>query len=142
MIMNICQRIKELREARKLSIRNLAEKVELSASTVARIERGERKISTPQAITIANFFGVSADYLLGAEPEEMLNDFVGSIHKTFYFTDVDAHGDATRGIHLSVPRLLAIKLETISILSGLKSLEALERIYNVVKHEEAKEDFS
>lgn len=59
-------KIKELREARGLSRRALAAAVGLCHSTIARIENGERKISTPQASKLAEYFDVSLDYLIGA----------------------------------------------------------------------------
>lgn len=59
-------KVKALREDRDLSCRALAVATGLSHSTIARIENGERKISTPQAIALASYFGVTVDYLIGS----------------------------------------------------------------------------
>lgn len=63
-------RTKELREKRNLSVRKLALATGFAPTTIARLEKGERKLSTQQAIALAEYFGVSVDYLLGRTPEE------------------------------------------------------------------------
>lgn len=61
-------RLRELREARGLSQRKTAELAGVEPSTINRIEAGSRKISTEQAKRLAEIFGVSMEYLIGAEP--------------------------------------------------------------------------
>lgn len=58
-------RIKELRKQRKLSQKTLSEKIGVNIRTVQRWERGEGVMKPPTAEGVANFFGVSAGYLLG-----------------------------------------------------------------------------
>lgn len=58
-------RIKELREKRKLSQSALAEKFTLSQQTISAYERGERDPGTDTLNKLADFFNVSIDYLLG-----------------------------------------------------------------------------
>ena len=58
-------RIKELRKQRKLSQRALSEQIGVNIRTVQRWERGEGTMKPPTAEGVANFFGVSAGYLLG-----------------------------------------------------------------------------
>lgn len=58
-------RIKELRKQRKLSQRALSEQIGVNIRTVQRWERGEGTMKSPTAEGVANFFGVSAGYLLG-----------------------------------------------------------------------------
>lgn len=60
-------RVEELRTKRGLSMRELSEAIGFSHATISRIEGGDRKISTQQATALADFFGVSVDYLLGAD---------------------------------------------------------------------------
>ena len=60
-------RIKELREKRKLSQSALAEKFTLSQQTISAYERGERDPDTDTLNKLADFFNVSIDYLLGKE---------------------------------------------------------------------------
>lgn len=63
-------RLKELREANGLTIRELSVLTKISNSQLARIENGERKISTPQASALADFFGITIDALLGRAEED------------------------------------------------------------------------
>lgn len=135
-------RIKELRLERKLSIRKLAELVGLSNTTVLRAEKGERKLSTPQAIKLADFFGVSVDYLLGAEPEAMYDDFVDSIKRTFYTVSVDASGEATRGFATTIEPPFRTKLEILIRLQAIERQEDLDAIFKLVAALSAKADFN
>ena len=58
-------RLKQLREERKLTLRELAEKIHIDKSSLSRFENGEREPRTSVIVDIANFFNVSLDYLLG-----------------------------------------------------------------------------
>lgn len=60
-------RLKELRERRRISRRVLADFCEVSKSTMARYENGEQEPTAKTVCKIADFFGVSADYLMGRE---------------------------------------------------------------------------
>jgi len=57
--------IKELRENKGLSQEQLAKKIGFSGSTIGMWESGQRKPRFEQIGKIADFFGVSADCLLG-----------------------------------------------------------------------------
>lgn len=59
------KRLRVLRERRRISRRVLSELCGLSKNMVARYERGERVPSLTDAQTLADFFGVSMDYLTG-----------------------------------------------------------------------------
>lgn len=61
------QRLQRLRERRKISRRVLSELCGLSKSAVSRYERGERMPGLDDAVQLADFFGVSLDYLVGRE---------------------------------------------------------------------------
>lgn len=61
------QRLQALRERRRLSRRTLAELCGLSKNMVSLYERGEREPSVEALVSLADFFGVSTDYLLGRE---------------------------------------------------------------------------
>ncbi len=58
-------RLKELREERRLSQDGLALKLNVSQSTISAYEIGDRTPDLETLITIAQFFGVSLDYLAG-----------------------------------------------------------------------------
>ena len=58
-------RLRKLRERRRVSRRTLADLCGVSKSAMARYELGEREPSTALVCELADYFGVSADYLLG-----------------------------------------------------------------------------
>lgn len=59
------KQIKELREDRDLSQREIAEILHMHKTTYARYETGEREIPFGIAIELAKFYKVSLDYLAG-----------------------------------------------------------------------------
>lgn len=61
------ERLKELRTEKNLSIRKLAEKLDISASVLSAYEADKSEATGPMIIKLAEFYGVTADYLLGLE---------------------------------------------------------------------------
>lgn len=59
------QRLQTLREKRRLSRRTLAELCGLSKNMISLYERGEKAPSVDALIKLADYFGVSIDFLLG-----------------------------------------------------------------------------
>ena len=59
------ERLRGLREHRRMSRLVLAELCGLSKNMIALYERGEKAPSVDALVRIADFFGVSVDYLLG-----------------------------------------------------------------------------
>ena len=59
------QRLKELREEKGLSIKTLAKELGVSDIAIGRWEKGLRTPNIDTLIIVANYFNVSADYLLG-----------------------------------------------------------------------------
>lgn len=62
-------RLKELREDRGLSQRQLSEQVKLNQANISRWEKGTQKPTSDCIILLAKFFGVTTDYLLGVSDE-------------------------------------------------------------------------
>lgn len=58
-------RIKELRQARKITQVKLAMDLNFSQHTISRYETGEREPGIDELIRIADYFRVSVDYLIG-----------------------------------------------------------------------------
>ena len=135
-------RVKELREAKGISVRHLALATGFSHSTIARLERVERKLSTPQAVALADYFGVSVDFLLGKSPEEMFNDFVDSLRGDFMTELLHGDGDVTQSLSDSVREPVRTKLEILFLLRGINSKESLDMILNLAKLRSAKADFA
>ena len=63
--MEFRQRLQVLRERKRISRRVLSELCGLSPDAVRRYERGEAEPTAHSLVAIADFFGVSVDYLLG-----------------------------------------------------------------------------
>lgn len=58
-------RLRDLREDKDLSIRKLASLLHLQRTTYHNYETGKRELPLELAITLANFYNVSLDYIAG-----------------------------------------------------------------------------
>lgn len=66
---NFAKRLQKLREKRQISRYVLSELCGLSKNQIARYERGERAPTADALCALAEFFGVSVDYLLCRDTE-------------------------------------------------------------------------
>lgn len=62
-------RIKELREERHLTQKELAEILEMQLTQYRRYESGERPVPFDFVVKLADFYGVSLDYIAGRTDE-------------------------------------------------------------------------
>ena len=62
-----CERLKELRIEKNLSQHLLSKELGYSQAAIARWEAGIQIPNIDVAITLAKYFGVTTDYLLGLE---------------------------------------------------------------------------
>ncbi|MCF2566568.1 helix-turn-helix transcriptional regulator [Streptococcus pasteurianus] len=84
-------RLKELRQEKKLTQKELADKINVSKITVLRWENGERQIKPEKAKKLADYFGVSVGYLLGYDDNDFekqiridtLNNLIYKMHTTY-----------------------------------------------------------
>ena len=84
-------RLKELRKEKKLTQKELADKINVSKITVLRWENGESQIKTDKAEKLADFFGVSVGYLLAYDDNDFekqiridtLNKLIYKMHTTY-----------------------------------------------------------
>lgn len=67
--MHWCKRIKDLRIDHDLTLRELAQKLEISERTLARYENGVSKPTVDVLIKLALYFNVSIDYVCGMTEE-------------------------------------------------------------------------
>lgn len=67
------EKLKALRTAKKMSQKDLADKVGVAKSVVSFYESGDRFPSYDVLIKISRIFNVTTDYLLGVERERMLD---------------------------------------------------------------------
>jgi transcriptional regulator with XRE-family HTH domain len=68
--MKLGDRIKELREKHRVTQEGLAKAVGTSATNISRLEAGEQAPRANLLMAIADYFGVSTDYLLGRGAKE------------------------------------------------------------------------
>ena len=68
MIMNL--RIRDLREDRDLKQKQIADYLMCDQSLYSKYERGERALPLEFAEKLADYYGVSVDYLLGSTNEK------------------------------------------------------------------------
>ena len=63
--MYIYQRIRDLRDDKDMTQKELAAILEISTQQYSLYERGDREIPFHHAITLAKFYNVSLDYIAG-----------------------------------------------------------------------------
>lgn len=63
-------RIRELRKESRLSQQALADQIGVFRNTISNWETGYSQISLENAKNVAEYFGVSIDYLLGSESDQ------------------------------------------------------------------------
>ena len=80
-------RIRQLRKELKKTIYDLAKDLNMSPSSIAMIERGERGITAENAIIFADYFRVSTDYLLGKS--DVRNTKFSEITFEFWGLDIE-----------------------------------------------------
>lgn len=85
------ERLTTLRKQQCLSARKLGESTGISQTKINKIERGEQKISTPQAVSLADYFNVSVDYLLGYSSDELTERFLRSIIRDMDPSDIEGN---------------------------------------------------
>ena len=64
-------RIRELRKKSRLSQQVLADQIGVFRNTISNWETGYSQISLENAKNVAEYFGVTIDYLLGSESDRM-----------------------------------------------------------------------
>lgn len=71
------QTLRNLRESKRLSQKELAEAIFISPSAISQYESGRTRPSHDNLEALANFFNVNTDYLYGTSPiadlEELMN---------------------------------------------------------------------
>lgn len=70
MIYGLGERLQEQRVRLKLSQKEVAITIGVSASVISNYESGERTPSVESLMALANLYRCSTDYLLGLEPSE------------------------------------------------------------------------
>ena len=71
--MSLGEKLKALRTAKKMSQKDLAERIGIAKSVISFYESGDRFQSYDVLIKIARIFNVTTDYLLDVERERTVN---------------------------------------------------------------------
>jgi len=66
------QRLRDLREDRDLTQKELAAQLNMSQTGYSKYETGENDIPTAVLIALSRFYGVSVDYILGISDEKTI----------------------------------------------------------------------
>ncbi len=92
--LTIAERLKDLRTERRLTLEQLAEQTGLSRAALGRYESDDCKEISPTAVvTLAKFYGVSADYLLGlTETKNHSNTDLHDLHLSDDMIELLANG--------------------------------------------------
>ncbi|MCL2062513.1 MAG: helix-turn-helix domain-containing protein [Firmicutes bacterium] len=64
-----CERLKELRSEKEISLNSLGKIINVSGVSISRWENGKADITSDYLVQLARYFGVSTDYLLGEEED-------------------------------------------------------------------------
>ena len=67
-------RLRELREGKKMYQEDLAKKINVSKSTIGMYERNEREPNDETLLRLSSFFDCSTDYLLGRSDDPRLSE--------------------------------------------------------------------
>ena len=113
--LTIQEKLKDLRLERKLTLEQLAKETGLSHSALGSYESEDYKdISYKAIITLVNYYGVSADYLLGiTENREYAHTDLEELHLSDYMVSMLKTGKINTRLlcelatHESFPKLLA-----------------------------------
>ncbi|MFC5630080.1 MULTISPECIES: helix-turn-helix domain-containing protein [Streptococcus] len=87
-------RLKELRQEKKLSQKELAEKIGVHYRTLQNWENGESQIKPDKAQALADYFGVSVGYLLGYEVIDLMG--ATDLEDYIFFNGDYSNPDKTR----------------------------------------------
>lgn len=84
-------RIRELRKKNKLTMKELGKQVGVVEGTISQYETGKRQPDIEMLSKLANYFGVTIDYLVGGAESDHAEAPLSSDEKIFlnYFRDMD-----------------------------------------------------
>jgi putative prophage repressor len=69
-MIDISEKLKKLRKERGYTIQTVSDSIGIAVRTYQNYEYGQREISTETLFKIADFYGVTTDYLLGRDNAE------------------------------------------------------------------------
>ena len=128
----LSKRIKQLRESHGETQQKMAENLGVSQQTIAGWEKGQRNPSLETLSTLADYFGVSVDYLLGRTdiPSIYIHDIeVDSKHGRIASTQKDLSPEYQEQVRAKVQNAIkedrGVKISASDLPSNRAELEAL-----------------
>ena len=105
-------RLRELRKSRRLTQAQVAAGINCSAATYSRYENGSRQPSMDTLLKLAEFFGVSMDYLYGRIPPDSsaLSDYEKDMLTAFRKAPDSVQDDVVDFLNLKLSKREALKL--------------------------------
>lgn len=82
-------RLKELRQEKKLSQKELAKKIGVHYRTLQNWENGESQIKPDKAQALADYFGIPVGYLLGYEKADTIENILKEAEDYLGLTEAD-----------------------------------------------------
>lgn len=72
---SVASRLKELRESRMISSKDLCSVLDFNASTYSKLENGKKSIDVDELRKLTKYYSVSADFILGIEkrPKDLVS---------------------------------------------------------------------
>lgn len=103
--------LKKLRKSRRLTQAQVAQGVNCSTATYSRYENGTRQPSIEMLIKLAEFFGVSMDYLFGKAPptEAALSDYEKALIKAVRTAPTSVQDDILDFLNLKMSKKEALR---------------------------------
>lgn len=80
--------IRILRKQRKISMKELGRIVGVAESTISLYETGKREPDFKTLQILADYFGVSVDYLIGHEAQAADNSFANDFHRRYSESEI------------------------------------------------------
>lgn len=123
------ERIRQLRTERNMTIKELAQELEIGFTTLGNYERGDREPDLNFIIKVAKYFGVSMDYITGYEEVKNYDEFL-LMNDFNNVSQILHYDDEIRPIILNLfHRLTAITFD----LTRSHSLEEAELLNQIIE---------
>lgn len=99
-------RLKELRNSRGLTVRELGETIGIDFTIISAIENGRRKLNIDYAIRFADFFHVDVDFLLYRTKADAVNGFRDKLNSIFNEYELPIAGDVEAHKRLTCMKII------------------------------------
>ena len=104
-------RLNKLRTEKRITLRELAEKVNIDYTALSRVENGKRNLTDNDIAILCSFFNVSSDYLLGYSDVRKTQDRTPNLQFALHGYE-DSLSDDDKEMILSLAKKLANKNDT------------------------------